>query len=72
MAAGTTLKMTFETSSGSATFSFAHAKPSTTKASVQNLGSVMISNGAIYQKQPLLLKSAKLVTTTESEYDLTT
>lgn len=71
MAAGTTLKMSFETMTGKKTWSYGHANPSVTLANVKALGQAMVTNGSVYQNQPLTLTSAKLVTTTESEFDLT-
>ena len=71
MAAGTKLVLAFETSSGSTTsFTFSYAKPSATVAQVKALMNSMITNGATFQNVPVTSKSAKLVTTTEQEYDL--
>lgn len=72
MADSTVLKMTFETSTGKKTWSYKYAKPGMTLANVRALGSAMITNGSIYANQPLVLSGAKIVTTTESDFDLTT
>lgn len=70
MAAGTQLKMQFDTLSGTKTWTYNYAKTSATANQVKALGAAMITNGEIYNTPPLVLKSAKLVTTTESEFDL--
>lgn len=70
MATGTQLKLTFDTLSGSKTWTFKYAKPNATLANIKSLGGAMITNGDIYPEPPLVLKSAKTVTTTENEYDL--
>lgn len=71
MAEGTKLQMTFETAVGTRTWTFNYAKPGMTVANVKALGQAMVENGAIYETIPLILKSAKKVTTTEDVYDLT-
>lgn len=70
MASGNTLKMQFDTLSGTKTWSFKYAKAAATTANVKALGTAMISNGEIYTNPPLVLKSAKMVVTTETEYDI--
>lgn len=70
MAAGTKLQMVFETSTGSKTWTFNYAKPGMGVTNVKALGQAMITNGSVYEAPPLLLKSAKEVTTSETEYDL--
>lgn len=70
MASGTQLKMQFDTLSGSKTWTYNYAKSSATVTQVKALGASMIANGEIYTTPPLVLKSAKLVVTTEQEYDL--
>lgn len=71
MADSTTLKMTFETSTGKKTWSFKYAKPALATQNVKSLGAAMIANGSVYANQPLALTAAKMVTTTEEDYDLT-
>ena len=71
MASGTKLVLEFGTSNGGiTTFSFNYAKPSTTTANVKALMNGIISNGDIFANVPATMKSAKLVTTNESAYDL--
>ena len=71
MAAGTKLVVGFQTSTGkSMTLTYNHASPSATKANVKALMNGIIANGLIFASVPATAKSAKLVTTTESEYDL--
>ena len=50
--------------------SYNYADPDTTPATVKALMTGMIANGSIFAVQPLEAKSAKLVTTTEEDYDL--
>ena len=73
MAAGTKLVLTFATADGeSMNLTYNYAKPSTTLGQVQTLMNGIITAGEIFAKVPVLAKGAKLVTTTESEYDLNT
>ena len=71
MAAGTKLVCTFETNNGGTTsFTFNYAKVNATLANVKTLLSAITTNGAIFSNAPVTAKSAKIVTTTETEYDL--
>ncbi len=70
MAAGVSLKMKFDTMSGSRTWTYKEANPSVTTAQVKALGQAMIDNGSIYQHVPMKLVSAIQVTVAESAYDL--
>lgn len=71
MAEGTKLVMTFATSSGKDTqLSFKYGKPSATTAQVKTLGNTILSNAEIFEYPPTALKSAKMVTTSETVYDL--
>ncbi len=71
MADSTKLVIGFETSTGkSMTLTYNHAKPGATAANVKALMNGIIANGSIFANVPALAKSAKIVTTTESEYDL--
>lgn len=70
MAAGTKLQLQFDTMSGSKTWSFNYASPSTTTQAVKALGTAMITNGSIFSSPPIALRSAKTVTTSENVYDL--
>lgn len=70
MAAGTSLKLKFDTMSGSKTWTYKYANPSATSQQVKALGQAMIDNGSIYQNVPMKLVSAIQVITEETEYDL--
>jgi len=64
------LVLEFTTSSGDKSFSFNYADPQVTSADVKALAQAMITNGDIYETVPLTIKSAKIVTTTTTMYDL--
>jgi len=66
----TRLVLQFDTISGRKSWSFNNASPSATVASVKALGAAMISNASFFTDEPLALVSAKTVTTSENEYDL--
>lgn len=70
MAAGTKLKMVFETGFGQKTWTFNYAKPDVTAQNVRTLAQVMIDNGTVYEYPPLQAVSASLETTTVSQLDL--
>lgn len=70
MAEGTSLKLKFDTMSGSRTWTFRRAKPSAGLANIKALGQAMIDNGEIYESRPVTLVSAIEVTTSENVYDL--
>lgn len=70
MAAGTKLQLQFETMGGLKTWSFSRANPGVTKANVQALVQSMIANGTIFENQPIRIREAKTVTTSENVYDL--
>lgn len=70
MAEGTRLQLTFDTMSGSRTWSFNYAKASASTALVKAVGQAMITNGSIFSAPPVKLRSAKTVVTTENVYDL--
>ena len=71
MAAGTKLVLGFETSNGSTTtLSFSYAKPTATLAQVKAAMNAITTNGEIFATVPVTSKSAKMVTTTETDYDL--
>lgn len=70
MAESTTLKMKFDTMSGSRTWSFKNAKAAATVQQVKNLGAAMVTAGDFFSAQPVRLVDARIVTTTESAYDL--
>lgn len=70
MASGTALRVQFETMSGVKTWKFNYAKPSIGSANVKALMQAMISNGSIFENPPIRAYTAKEITTTETEYDL--
>ncbi len=71
MASGTKLVLGFQNAAGtSMTLSYNHVKASATTANVKALMNGIIANGVIFANVPVVAKSAKLVTTTEDEYDL--
>ncbi len=71
MAESTKLVLGFQNASGtSMTLSYNHAKASATTAQVKALMNGIIANGSIFANVPATAKSAKIVETTESEYDL--
>ena len=70
MASGVKLQMKFETMSGVKTWTFNNAKTNATTNNVRTLAQAMITNGSIFEYQPVRVSSAKLVVTTEQEYDV--
>lgn len=70
MAEGTSLKLKFDTSRGSRTFTFRNAKQSAGLNNLKNLANVMIANGEIYTYRPLAVTDIREVTTTEVVYNL--
>lgn len=70
MAAGTSLKLQFETMAGLKTWTFNYAKPSAGLTNVRALMQSMITNGSIFEHPPIKAASAKEVTTSENIYDL--
>ena len=71
MAAGTTLVITFlDGYSTERNFSFKYAKPAATAANIKTLAQTIIANGSIFAHIPVTAKSAKLVTTTETDVDI--
>lgn len=73
MAESTKLILYFKTNDDKTVqYSFSHAKASATATQVANLGTVMITNTAIYENTLTTLTRALIRTTTESEYSLPT
>lgn len=71
MAEGSKLVLTFNTSEEkTATYTFNYAKPSATTAQVRALAQAMVTNTGTLANTLTSVKSAKIVTTTESTYDL--
>ena len=66
-----TLVMKFGTTLGeTVTFSYKYVKSNMETITVQDLADGIIANGSIFASVPVIARSAKLVTTTESEYEL--
>lgn len=64
------LVMGFGTTDGSKTVSLNYAKSSVSPSQVKTLMQAFITNGTIFEAQPLTMRSAKLVTTSETPFDL--
>ena len=68
MAAGTKLVIQYGTQDGeSVNHTWNYIDPSVTTQNVQGLIQSTLSSGSIFAKVPVLAKSAKLVTTTETD-----
>ena len=70
MADTTKIVFTMSTADGEKNFSYLDANPSASESAVKAVGQALITNGSIFANPPLEVKSAKLVTVTEEEYDL--
>ena len=71
MATTTKLALTFNIGSNkTSVINYNYAKPSVTEAQVQALASGIVTNGSIFKKVPLSVKSAKLITTDTTEFDV--
>ena len=72
MAAGTKLVMVFDVEGAdtTTTISINYAKPGATTDNVKALARAIISNKTLWERQPAAIKSAKSVTTSENEYDV--
>ena len=55
---------------GDVRFSYNYADPETTVASVKALVNGLIANNTLFENPPITVKNAKIVTTTEDNYDL--
>lgn len=67
-----TSKMVFTcaTADGDKTFSYNYADPQATSSSVRQAATALVTNGSIFATPPISVKTAKLVTTTETPYSL--
>lgn len=70
MASSQKLQLKFGTIDGVKTWNFNYAKTSPPVSQVKTLMNAMITNGSIYKYVPLEARSAAIVITTESYYDL--
>ena len=65
------LVLSFATMEGeSMILSYNHVDPEVAAAKVKSLVNGILTAGSIFSKVPVLAKSAKLVTSTENEFDL--
>ncbi|MBQ6148650.1 MAG: DUF2922 family protein [Oscillospiraceae bacterium] len=55
---------------GDVRFSYNYADPDTTVANVKALVNGLIANNTLFENPPITVKNAKIVTTTEDNYDL--
>lgn len=60
----------YDSERNTVTMTYNYADEEVTTANVRALVNGIISNGSIFQKVPVSAKSAKLVQTTESEFQL--
>lgn len=71
MASGTKIVFSFGNASGNTiNYSYNYGNDDASSASVKNAMNTMISNGSIFKRVPVSIKSAKSVITTESAFDL--
>lgn len=71
MATSTKLKMDFAKSNGDdMSITYNYIKNNVSNANVKALMEGMITNGAIYEKVPAIIKSATIITTEETAVDL--
>ena len=71
MAAGSKIVIQYATTGGeNVNHTWNYANPAVSNAAVQALTQTTIASAEIFDKVPVLAKSAKIVTTTESEIDL--
>lgn len=70
MATTTKLQLTFLDSEGtSITHSYNYADPEASTSSIQNFANVILTNKAVFTKQPQTLKSGKIVTTETTDIE---
>ena len=70
MASSAKLQLKFGTLSGVKTWSFSYADTEVTQQNVTAAMQAMINNGSIYKYPPLTADSAKIVVTTETDFDV--
>ena len=71
MAAGTKLVLTFIDDIGAERdFIFSYARANATAAHIKTLAQTIIANGSIFTHIPVRAKKASLLTTTETEVDI--
>ncbi len=70
MATTSKLVLDFEGASENVSFSYNYVNPELTTTKVKQVMTALITNGSIFSNPPLTAKNAKIVTTTENDYDL--
>lgn len=70
MASSAKLQLKFGTLSGVKTWSYSYADTEVTQQQVTTVMQAMINNGSIYKYPPLTADSAKVVVTTETDFDV--
>ncbi|MBQ7215559.1 MAG: DUF2922 family protein [Synergistaceae bacterium] len=70
MASAAKLLLTFAGTNGDVNFLYSYANPEAASAKVKALMNGLIANGSIFENPPVTAKSAKIITTTTTEYDL--
>ena len=70
MAAGSKLVLEFKGTDGNVKFSYNYANPDVQVSKVKALVNGMATHGAVFENPPVEAISAKIVTTTEEDYDL--
>ena len=71
MANTTKLIMQFGTDAGETmSLSYNYIDPAVDAENVQALAETILTGGSIFEKNPIMIKAAKLVTTTETDVDL--
>ena len=71
MSTTTKLALTFNIGNNkTSVMNYNYAKPTVTEAQVQALATGLVTNGSIFKKVPLSVKSAKLVTTETTEFNV--
>ena len=72
MATTNKLELTFLSNTGTTiTMNFPYADPNVSDNDVKALMNVIVSNGDVFEKQPVSIKSARVVTTTEQTLNVT-
>lgn len=70
MAVTSKLVLDFEGTDGDVSFAYNYVNPELTTAKVKQVMTALITNGVIFANQPITAKNAKIVTTTETDYDI--
>lgn len=71
MATGTKLQLTFVTGGGgTAKYTYNYAKSNATTANVKALAAFILDNNSYFNANPVAIKSAKTITTSENTYDM--